>query len=111
MKTEALKLFHLIHPVHLLPVRNMKGKVPADMCAHQVLGSHKQFTVFFSLHFSQTQDTPAVYPQISKMEKPLRDQTMQCICPDMKCPSTQTQPRPSTKGSGSIGFTGHLVHG
>lgn len=45
MKTEAPELPYLIYPVHLLPARNMKGKVPADMCAHQILQIHKQFTV------------------------------------------------------------------
>lgn len=62
MKTEAAEPLYLIHPVHLLPVRNMKGKVPADMCAPQILGSHEQFTVQcpFSLQISQTLHQQAI---------------------------------------------------
>lgn len=45
------------------------------------------------------------------MQKPCPDQAIQYMCPDMKCPSIQTKLKPSTKISGSAGFTGHLLQG
>lgn len=88
----------------------MKGKAPADGCAHQILRT-VHCAALLPLQISQTQDAPAVYAQIGKMQKPFTDQAIQYICSDMKCPSIQTKARPSTKKSGSTGFKGHLLYG